>query len=790
MSVGLRFSERMAGWITLEGHPNFPGFETGVKYPFEINLGVFSSKIFRLSPPRDLTGYALFPGSDLSPSNPEVTGQLTIRPTGITYEFKIDLGEEKYLSFQGKKTYAHPLKGWNRFRNSLTILPLIVSHEGRQIGTAELVYRKPLWHFPLGIRLSKNRGERLKRQDLAARVLIMTRVFVTRSETLIEPQELQHRLQMDLEQIPVWAEWLTRSTLFWIQVLSLLLFRRTVGRLDGEQSQRFSRLFMRNSTLRILALSVSVPLLSAAYSSPKYVAKKGQNVPTPPTTSEPERWMSLCHSPTSSWSEQSLEVDFVIIGSGAGGGAAAYELASQGHAVAIVEEGAYFKRKDFTGDRVDVTRKLFRDSGYSFTVSNAMLWLPTGRCVGGTTTINAGTCFRTPPHVLNHWRQTNDLLDVDLESYFPEVETMLDAKPVDPSLHGPIRDIAARGLEGTGYICEPLKRAETGCDGQGFCITGCPTGAKRSTDVSYIPEALKRNAHLFTQYKVEELLFEKNRVIGLRAQLPGYGPEFSIRILAKKTILAAGSLNTPLLLFRAGIHSSLPQLGKNLTVHPALTVGAIFNQKVRQKLYVPQSLGAIHPHNKRFVLEGYTLPVDSVPVGMALYGRDLAYLMDHVDRFANFSAMLTDSTHGKLLLSKWGAIPYYHFDREAVDRLRSATTLLIEMFFKAGAKTVYAPVKGFERIRNSTDAKRLAAAPLKAIDFLNLSAHHPLGTCVMGTTPQNSVVSSSGKVWGYENLYIVDGSVIPGPLGVNPQVTIMANALRIARKLGTDLGVS
>ena len=213
-----------------------------------------------------------------------------------------------------------------------------------------------------------------------------------------------------------------------------------------------------------------------------------------------------------------------------------------------------------------------------------------------------------------------------------------------------------------------------------------------------------------------------------------------------------------------------------------------FDHNVNQKYFVPQSLAAFSPNHDKFVLEGYTMVPDAMPMALALFRKNLAELMNQTENFADFSAMLIDASHGRLLFfGRLGSIPMYLFDAEGIDRIKIGIRTLVEMFFKAGAKTVYAPALGYEKIEGSFDGELFSKTRFRARDFLTLSGHHPLGTCVMGTNASNSVVSSKGKVWGVENLYITDASVIPGPIGVNPQVTIMANALRIARAVGEDL---
>src|SRR5690606_10831776 len=141
--------------------------------------------------------------------------------------------------------------------------------------------------------------------------------------------------------------------------------------------------------------------------------------------------------------------------------------------------------------------------------------LPTGKCVGGTTTINSGTSMRTPEHVLDRWEVELGLPRRDLEKYFPQVEDMLNSRPVPKELQGTISDILLESEEARKLRPRVLARADQGCDGQGLCVLGCPTGAKRSTDISFMAEALKHNAFLFSHYRVEEIIVEDGKAKGV-----------------------------------------------------------------------------------------------------------------------------------------------------------------------------------------------------------------------------------------------------------------------------------
>ncbi|MCS6914522.1 MAG: GMC family oxidoreductase [Myxococcota bacterium] len=485
-----------------------------------------------------------------------------------------------------------------------------------------------------------------------------------------------------------------------------------------------------------------------------------------------------------------LECEVVVVGSGAGGAVAAKELAEAGCAVLLLEEGPYYTRADFTGRPLEMQRKLYRDMGATVAVGNTLIPIPLGRAVGGTTTVNSGTCYRAPARVLKKWRQDyglTELTDQEMAACYERVEQVLGVAPAQPAYLGGVARVVARGATALGYRHGPLLRNAPDCDGQGVCCFGCPTDAKRSTNVSYVPLALRLGAQLLTGARAEGLLVEGGRVVGVHVRA---GPR-RFRVRARATVLACGALLTPVLLQQDPVArralSRSGQLGANLSIHPATAVFALMREQVRGHEAIPQGYAIEEFHDEGLLMEGVFAPLDLAAASLSCVGPRFTALMEAYNRFASFGFLVEEQSRGRVRPGP-GHRPLitYWLGEADVARLKQGLDILCRVFLHAGAETVLLQVPGFEEVSSETELRAFRAARLRARD-LDLTAYHPLGTARMGPDPRSSVVSSQGQAHDLPGLYVCDGSILPSSPAVNPQLTIMALATRIARGLAARL---
>ncbi len=504
---------------------------------------------------------------------------------------------------------------------------------------------------------------------------------------------------------------------------------------------------------------------------------------------EPARWTQQVTDGRAVADDLDLECEVVVVGTGAGGAACAYELASRGRAVILVEEGDYHRRDALLGRTQPMVKKLYRDQGMTLALGNVGIPVWAGRGVGGTTTINSGTCYRAPERTLRRWREAHGLVGYSSESmdpYYTRVESMLRVELARLELTGGVGRVVARGAEKLGLKHGPVHRNAPDCDGQGVCCFGCPTGAKRSTDVSYVPAALERGAQLVTGARVDGIEVVAGRARGVSALLSSGR---RLRVKAEAVVVAGGALMSPLLLQEAGIGGGTPALGKNLTIHPACKTMARFDEAIDMASGIPQGYAVEELAEEGIMFEGGSLPLEIVAVSVPWVGKRLVDLLSQYRHLALFGFMIEDGARGEVRRGPRRGSPLitYNLTQGDADRMQRATVLLSNLFLAAGATKVYPMIPGMEELSTVEEIRRLSAMKLSPSAF-DVTAYHPLGTCRMGTDPETSVVGPDFETHEVERLFVADGSVVPGPLGVNPQMTIMAMALQAGETIDGRLG--
>ena len=500
-----------------------------------------------------------------------------------------------------------------------------------------------------------------------------------------------------------------------------------------------------------------------------------------------------------------LDADVAIVGSGAGGGTAAEILAKAGLKVVVLEEGPLKRSADFRMRESEAYPHLYQDSAARKTRDKAINILQ-GRCVGGGTTVNWTSSFRTPPATLAWWEREFGLSGFtvdDMAPWFAQMETRLSIGPweVAPNANN---EALARGAKRIGISASAIRRNVVGCWNLGYCGMGCPTNAKQSMLVTTIPAALANGATLVTRVRARSVALQGGRVSlleGNAMNAQGVAPTpRSVRVRARAFVMAAGAIGTPALLLRSGVPDPHAILGKRTFLHPAVVSAALMPDRVDAFAGAPQTIYTDHFLETQPIDGplGYKLeapPLHPVLTAITLPDDGVAHArwMQDFSRMQVLIALLRDGFHpesqGGTVQLRDDGTPQLDYPLLPVlwDGARRALRSMSEIQFAAGAQTVMPVHAQGAAFTNFADAR--AAIDTFALQPLvtPVVSAHVMGGAPLGPDPKRAVVATSGRHHQVENLYVFDGSLFPTSIGANPQLSIYGIVARLATALAQEL---
>ncbi len=503
---------------------------------------------------------------------------------------------------------------------------------------------------------------------------------------------------------------------------------------------------------------------------------------------------------------EQVRFDVVVVGTGAGGGTTAEILSHAGLRVLLVEEGPLRSSSDFRMRESEAYPQLYQESAARRTKDQAIGILQ-GRCVGGSTTVNWTSSFRTPADTLAFWRDRYGLDGFDEQAMAPWFERMEQRLSVAPWTVRPNEnnDILRRGAQRLGWSSASIARNVNGCLNLGYCGVGCPVNAKQSMLVTTIPSSLDAGATLYARARAARLVVQGERAVALEIDwLDATGTRPSGRrttVGAAHFVLAAGAIGSPALLLRSGAPDPHRLLGTRTFLHPVVVSAAVFDETVGGFAGAPQSVYVDHFLHDAPIDGpiGYKLEVP--PIHPVLFATTVTGFGDeHRRRMLDFArtqatiALLRDGFHerspgGRVELRGDGApVLDYPLDDFVLEGARRALLSMAELQFAAGARTVQPAHELASPYRSWREAREaIAALPMKPLLTRVVSAH-VMGGCRFAADEARGVVDPDGVHWRWRNVSVHDGSLFPTSIGANPQLSIYGFAARLASGLAQRLG--
>ena len=495
--------------------------------------------------------------------------------------------------------------------------------------------------------------------------------------------------------------------------------------------------------------------------------------------------------------------DVCVVGSGPGGAVVAARLAEKGAKVVLLEEGGAFTRRDFDMREETAYPRLYQERGARATADLAITVLQ-GRALGGGTVVNWATSLRVGDRVLSHWARRHGVEGLDGKALLPHFEAVERRLSITPDVLGEINANNRALWDGCGKLGWSrglVPRNVSGCLRLGYCGMGCPVDGKSSMDRTYLADAVAAGARLYANVRVERIEADGRRATAVLGAVRDPATDLPtgrrVVVRPRAVVVAGGAINSPALLLRSGLDPN-GRAGKRTFLHPVVASVALFPTPIEAWQGAPQSVASTQFEERDHGRMGFfmeTVPIHPMLAGTSLGGFGAPH-GDVMARLANAQALIALCLDGFHEGDEGGAVSLREDGRVRLDypitpalweALRERNKALARIQLAAGAERVLSFHDPPVELRGPADLAALDAAPWEPMRVTLYSAH-PMGGCAMGKDPSRAVVDSTLRLRALDNLWVVDGSVFPTSLGVNPQLTIAALARWAADGIAAKAG--
>ena len=489
--------------------------------------------------------------------------------------------------------------------------------------------------------------------------------------------------------------------------------------------------------------------------------------------------------------------DVVIIGSGAGGGTVAQELAPlvrDGVRILVLEQGPRFADHEFTGRELEMADALYQDGG-GFLTRDGTMTLAFVSAYGGSTVVYTGTSLTAPERVIREWGVPG-LEHADLAERSAKYAEQNNVHLLEPPLINDNNRLFVEGGQRAGYRVEQFPVNVKGCRGSSLCNLGCPNQAKQGTNRVQLPRAERGGVEVVTRAEVRSIAPDRRLRVRVRERPAGakgapseWAPgEYEVQ--ARIVVLAAGAIGSPALLLRSRL-AAPRSLGHRFTCHPALILVAEHPRPITNDVGHPKSYFVDRAAEERFVLETCMYFPFVTAKSLTGFGASHSAIMRAFPRLQMILILACDhATPGNRIAVDAHGRPVVHYTLtpETMDGLVRGTRAAARIFFAAGASRVHAPADPplIEARETGRLDERISGRHFQP-GTVGITAAHLMGGCAMGSSPVDSVTDAWGRVHGLPWLRVADASLFPDSLEINPYLTIMAVADRVAEGIRRDI---
>ncbi|KAI8997022.1 hypothetical protein BDB01DRAFT_769549 [Pilobolus umbonatus] len=487
--------------------------------------------------------------------------------------------------------------------------------------------------------------------------------------------------------------------------------------------------------------------------------------------------------------------DVIVVGSGAGGGVVASELAEAGYSVLVIEKGPYYNEEMFVPEESPAYNDLYESSGMLCSTNNSISLLA-GSCVGGGTTVNHLASLKTPDYIREEWASFG-------LPYFVSPQFTHDTDKVWNVIGASTENIEQSGsnrklIEGCNKLGYPVEIIPQNTSGRphhcGKCYAGCTSGIKNSIPNTWLKHAATHDAKFLDKTRVTRILIENGRAVGVECKIHDNTVH---SYYARRVIVAAGALHTPCLLKKSGLKNS--HIGSHVWLHPTIVCNSYFNEDLNPAQ--GSQLTAVSTVARQIDGDYYGIAIECFNSGMGIYAgaanwegalKHKEHILRHRNSATIFALLREKDTVSSIQYDENDHISLeYKLSTRDSRVMAEGVTYVAKIVVAAGARKVQIAFHLIESFEFQDDEPSSIDNP-RFIEWLDrlckvespvTSSGHQMGSCRMGSSPKNSGAKETGETWETRNLYVADASLFPTSLGINPMVTVEVIALQVARSV-------